>query len=256
MTIYLFTRSIVLLIDSFKDNNITRPVLVIVDFGLDKEKYYYLILLTLHLVAYLCATLTVNGAMILSMLLEHACGMFEIIGHKMTTALNENQDHNNKFSSKNNLQQEIIICVKMHKKVLLFVDDIHKLYSTAYFLIFGLCILDLSITGVQTVMFINNAREAARFGFHTFSQAFHLFLLTIPTQHLLDVSLCISDCIYCANWFQLSIANKKSLLIIMKRAAEPTKLIVGGVFTVSLEFFKKVISTSISYFTVFLAVRK
>ncbi|XP_051173101.1 odorant receptor 42b-like [Leptopilina boulardi] len=256
VTVYLFSRTILLLIGFFRDSSAPRPIIFLLDLGIDPEKYYYLILIYSHVCSYITTTLNVNGAMVFSMLLEHACGIFEIIGHKLTTALEERREYNNKLSLKENIHREIILCVKMHKRVLLFVNDIENFLSTAYFLIFGFCIIDLSITGVQFVMFINNASEALRFGFYAITQIFHIFLLTLPTQHLLDTSLCISSCIYSANWYQLSSKNKKSLLIIMRKGAEPTKFVVGGMFTLSLQFFTKVLQTSMSYFTVLMTVRR
>ncbi|XP_051165024.1 uncharacterized protein LOC127283926 isoform X2 [Leptopilina boulardi] len=255
-TIYLFSNSLLVIIGFFQNSNEHRPILFPFYFGIDTEKYYHLILLYSHVCAYFGTILNANGAMIFSILIEHACGIFEIIGHKLTTSIMKSGDYSSKQSFKRNLQQEIILCVKMHKKVLLFVNDIEKLFSTAYLLIFGLCIIDLSVTGVQSVMYIHNVKEAARFGFYAVAQVFHIFLLTLPTQHLMDKSLCISDCIYNANWYHLSSENQKLLLIIMRKGAEPAKFVVGRIFTLSLQFFTKVLQTSMSYFTVLMAVRR
>ncbi|XP_051173122.1 uncharacterized protein LOC127289310 [Leptopilina boulardi] len=256
LTVFLFSRTIFLLIYFLNDSYEIRPVLAIVDFGIDPEKYYYWISIHLHLCAYLGSVLTISGTMIFTMLIEHACGIFEIIGHKLTIALEEYQNQSNELIFKKKFQREIILCVRMHRRVLSFVNDIQKLFSTAYFFIFGFCIVDLSITGVQAVMNLDNAREATRYGLHSVAQILNILFLTFPTQHLIDTSTCISDCIYSASWYHLTSENQKWLLIIMRRGAEPTKLVVGRVFILSLEFFKKVLQTSVSYFTVLMAVRQ
>ncbi|XP_051156937.1 odorant receptor 22c-like isoform X10 [Leptopilina boulardi] len=136
-----------------------------------------------------------------------------------------------------------------------YVNDVQSVFSTAYLFVFGLSIIDLSITGVQSVMSKNNPEEAIRFGFYTMCQVFHIFLLTLPPQQLLDSSLSLPIYIYNTDWYYLSTETKKMLLLIMKRGSQPTTFIVGKIFIPSLQFFTKVLQTSLSYFTVLISVR-
>ncbi|XP_043472073.1 odorant receptor Or2-like [Leptopilina heterotoma] len=97
--------------------------------------------------------------------------------------------------------------------------------------------------------------DGIRFGCYAICQVFHIFFLTLPTQHLLDNSLSISSCIYNADWYCLSTETRKLLLIILERVSRPTTFIVGRIFILSLQFFTRVLQTSMSYFTVLMSVR-
>ncbi|XP_051162382.1 uncharacterized protein LOC127282253 isoform X2 [Leptopilina boulardi] len=252
---YIFSHFSNVLSNIFKNINESTSLLFLTDFGIDSKKYFYLILFHNYLSAYVCTAIIVNGDIVLLMFIEHACGIFEIIGNKLTTAITENPDYDN-ISFRKKLHQEIKLCVLMHRRVLLYVNDVQSAFSTAYLFVFGLSIIDLSITGVQGVLSINNPEEAIRFGCYAMSQVFHIFLLTLPTQHLLDNSLLLPKSIYNADWFYLSTETKNLLLIIMRRGSQPTTFIIGKIFILSLQFFTKVLQTSMSYFTVLMSVRE
>ncbi|XP_043483947.1 uncharacterized protein LOC122512272 [Leptopilina heterotoma] len=129
-------------------------------------------------------------------------------------------------------------------------------FSTAYLLVFALSVVDLSITGVQYVLSAKNPEAGLRFGVYAACQVFHIFLLTLPTQHLLDNSINFSSCIYQSNWYSLSSETKKLLLIIMERGVRPTTFVVGRIFILSFQFFTRILQTSMSYFTVLMSVRE
>ncbi|XP_051165010.1 odorant receptor 9a-like isoform X2 [Leptopilina boulardi] len=255
-TIYVFSHLIPLVINLFRNNHEHRPANTLFEYGLDAEKYYYSISIHNYVAAFACTVAFVNGDTLLYMFLEHACGIFEILGHKLTTAIKENPDSNNNVSFQKKLQGEIKICVSMHRRLLLFVNDVQEVLSTAYLFIFGLSIIDLSITGVQYVMSAKGSGAGIRFGTYAICQVFHIFFLTLPTQHLLDNSLSLSSSIYNSDWFNLSMKTKKLLLIIMIRECKPTTFVVGRIFVLSFQTFTKVLQTSMSYFTVLMSVQE
>ncbi|XP_051174980.1 odorant receptor 22c-like isoform X2 [Leptopilina boulardi] len=255
VTVYVFSHFIPLVINLTKDIDERKNKVFLFEFGLKSEAYYYLVSLHGYTAAYLCTAAFVNGDTLLLMFLEHACGIFEIIGHKLNVAIRENPDSSDNISFQKKLQREIKLCVAMHRKVLLYVNDVQDVFSTAYLLVFGLSIIDLSVTGVQYVMSVKSSGDGIRFGCYIICQVFHIFFLTLPTQHLLDNSLSLSTSIYNSDWFDLSNNTKKLLLIIMRRESKPTTFIVGRIFILSLQFFTRVLQTSMSYFTVLMSVR-
>ncbi|XP_051172859.1 uncharacterized protein LOC127289123 isoform X2 [Leptopilina boulardi] len=190
---YYFTHGIPLLINIFQNSNKPKPLLFLIYCGVDSQKYYYLILFYSYLVGWFCSYSIASGATLLVMFLEHACGIFDIIGHKLSIAIKENPDSFNDISSRKKLKREINLCVSMHRKVLLFINDIQTVLSTPYLFVFGCCILLLSTTGVQYVMNMKESGDGMRFGVYVICQVFHIFLLTLPTQHLLDNSLNLSS---------------------------------------------------------------
>ncbi|XP_051174989.1 uncharacterized protein LOC127290461 isoform X2 [Leptopilina boulardi] len=236
---YYSAHGIPLLIQILQHSDEPKPLIFLIECGIDSQKYYSLILIYSYMFGLTCTFGTVNGGTILVMFLEHACGIFDIIGHKLTTAIKENPDFDNKISTRKKLLREIKICVALHRRVILFVNDAQDAYATAYLLVFGVLIINLSITGVQCVTNLKNSGDGLRFGCYILCQVFHIYALTLPTQHLLDTSLSLSSVIYNAEWYHLSTESKKLLLIIMRKGTEPTTFVVGKIFILSLQFFTK-----------------
>ncbi|XP_051165018.1 odorant receptor 4-like isoform X2 [Leptopilina boulardi] len=255
LAVYHLSHGLPVLINHFKKNDKPRPYLFILKLG-DFQKHYVLVSFYSYLAGYVGSFGMVNGYTILLMFLEHACGVFEIIGHRLTVIIQENPESINKVGSRKKLQREINICVTMHRRVLLFINDIQNIFSIPYLFVFGFSVIMLSISGVQSVLSMNrDARDSVRFGVFTICQVMHIYILTIPTQHLLDNSLILSTCIYDTNWYHLSTEGKRLLLMVMRKGSEPTTFIVGKIFILSLQFFTKVLQTSMSYFTVLMSVR-
>ncbi|XP_043481355.1 uncharacterized protein LOC122510643 [Leptopilina heterotoma] len=236
---YFLVHTIPHVTNLIKQNNAERQTVFHLEFGIDPEKYYYLILVHSHVSAYSCTVLMVTGDTTFLMCLEHACGIFEIIGHKLATAIKQSTMSDD-YSLQQKMHNEIKLCVVMHRKIVLFINDVQNIFSTPYLLIIGLCIIDLSITGVQTVINIHSPKAAIQFGCYSMGQVLHIFILTVPTQHLLDNSLILSTRIYEADWYNLSNKMKKLLLLIMRKGAEPTTFIVGKIFILSLQIFTKI----------------
>ncbi|XP_051165154.1 uncharacterized protein LOC127283979 isoform X2 [Leptopilina boulardi] len=149
VVLYHSAHGIPLLINILKKNNKPKPLMLPVECGLDSEKYFGLITLHSYVFGYFSTTGIATGGTLLVMFLEHACGIFDIIGHKLIHAIKENINSTNKVVSKKKFRQEIKICVAMHKRIVLFITDIQNVFSTAYLFVYGIKIILLSVTAVQ-----------------------------------------------------------------------------------------------------------
>ncbi|XP_051155107.1 odorant receptor 22c-like isoform X1 [Leptopilina boulardi] len=256
LMLYHLVHGVPQLINFYKNIDKPMQLVFLLECGIDLQKYYLWITIYSYVVGYVCSFGIVNGGTILLMFLEHACGIFDIIGHLLTTAINENSVFSNKVNFRKQLHRKIKLCVEMHRSVILFINDVQTCFSTSYLFVFGLSVIMLSITGVQSVMCLpDNPKDAIRFGCFTIAQILHIYFLTLPTQHLLDNSLILSTCIYDTDWYHLSTETKKLLLLIMRKGSEPTTFVVGKIFILSLQFFTKILQTSMSYFTVLMSMR-
>ncbi|XP_051169254.1 uncharacterized protein LOC127286731 isoform X2 [Leptopilina boulardi] len=222
LMLYYSSHGIPMIIHILKKSDGPKPLLFLIECGLDLQENYGWVIFYSYLTCYVCTYGIVIGGTILGTFLEHACGIFEIIGYKLTIAINENPFSSNVVNSQKKFQQEVKLCVEMHRRVLLFMDDIQAVFSTPYLFVFGLSVILLSITGVQFVMSEKSSGDGIR---------------------------------YNADWYHLSSESTKLLLIIMRKGSEPTTFIVGKIFILSLQFFRRVIQTSMSYFTVLNSVR-
>lgn len=77
--VYVLSHIIPLIIKFFKNSHEPSELLFPLEFGIDTEKYFYLIALHGYLSAYICTLTFVNGDTLLFIFLEHACGIFEIM---------------------------------------------------------------------------------------------------------------------------------------------------------------------------------
>ncbi|XP_051155108.1 uncharacterized protein LOC127277779 isoform X2 [Leptopilina boulardi] len=223
LMLYHLVHGVPQLINFYKNIDKPMQLVFLLECGIDLQKYYLWITIYSYVVGYVCSFGIVNGGTILLMFLEHACGIFDIIGHLLTTAINENSVFSNKVNFRKQLHRKIKLCVEMHRSVILFINDVQTCFSTSYLFVFGLSVIMLSITGVQSVMCLpDNPKDAIR---------------------------------YDTDWYHLSTETKKLLLLIMRKGSEPTTFVVGKIFILSLQFFTKILQTSMSYFTVLMSMR-
>ncbi|XP_051166815.1 odorant receptor Or2-like isoform X2 [Leptopilina boulardi] len=233
---YSLSLGIPILLIIMRNDGTPKPLMFFIECGINLQKNYALVIIYSYIAGYVCSYTIANGGTILITFLEHACGIFEILGHKLSTAIKEYPDSINKVSNRKKLHQEIKLCVALHRKLLFAIL--------------------LSVTGIQCVMSLKHSGDTIRFGFYVMFQVCNIFCLTLPTQHLLDNSLSLSSSIYNADWYHLTTETKQLLIVIMRKGSEPTTFVVGKIFTLSLQFFTKVLQTSMSYFTVLMSVRE
>ncbi|XP_051153964.1 uncharacterized protein LOC127277145 [Leptopilina boulardi] len=214
------------------------------------DNYYWISLHTSVSVTLLLLVVLSMDSMFI-VVFYHACGELAILGFKLKnlTKLDVNM-------SKINIYQEIKFCAKKHKSVIKFINDITGYFSISTFIILGINMIMISVTGVQTVVNLNKLNDAYTYAFFTMGQIIHIFCLTLPCQYLIDHSVKLSDSIYDGYWYEMPLGSQKLLLMIMMRSTKPCSFIAGRVYKFSMENFTAVVKTSMSYFTVFLSARK
>ncbi|XP_051166817.1 uncharacterized protein LOC127285057 isoform X4 [Leptopilina boulardi] len=200
---YSLSLGIPILLIIMRNDGTPKPLMFFIECGINLQKNYALVIIYSYIAGYVCSYTIANGGTILITFLEHACGIFEILGHKLSTAIKEYPDSINKVSNRKKLHQEIKLCVALHRKLLFAIL--------------------LSVTGIQCVMSLKHSGDTIR---------------------------------YNADWYHLTTETKQLLIVIMRKGSEPTTFVVGKIFTLSLQFFTKVLQTSMSYFTVLMSVRE
>ncbi|XP_036140375.1 odorant receptor 13a [Monomorium pharaonis] len=224
-----------------------------VEYGVDVDRYFYPITIHCYLAVFAHVFSTVAVDSLYCTPIQHACGMFSIIGHVLEE-IGKNNDANfsinlNKIEDDN--YKKAFDCLRRHLQVIEFADLIESTFTKMLFLSVNLNVIGGSMTGIAMVMNLGK-------GFHEIAapmaiyiaQLVHIFLQFWQAQFLLDYSTVPCEAIYRANWYYTSKRCQKLFLLIMTRTISPCKITAGKIVVLSIEGFGTVLKTMMSYFTV------
>ncbi|XP_076298193.1 odorant receptor 49a-like [Lasioglossum baleicum] len=78
----------------------------------------------------------------------------------------------------------------------------------------------------------------------------YIYVDAVPAQNLIDASSKVFRQIYYGEWYNASISDQKTLLLIMQNCMEPLTITTVNIITISMEKFGMVVRVSMSCFTV------
>ncbi|XP_014478959.1 PREDICTED: uncharacterized protein LOC106746675 [Dinoponera quadriceps] len=213
--------------------NESRPhtrIYIPTEYFIDQERYYYLIMLHSNVAYYVGSTaLLAAGTTGMSYFL-HICGMFKVASYRVEQAMMICSVRN-----QNLIHEGIIYAIDMHRKaisvklmsqifqVITFGFDLEKL------IIPFIC---LNTTNIFIILANNNAQQI--------------------TDHNDDMFAAV----YNVKWYNASLRIQKMILFMLQKGTKPLCVTLGGIFTGSLESAARLISTSMSYFTVLYSTRQ
>ncbi|KAF3054219.1 Odorant receptor 355 [Nylanderia fulva] len=200
-----------------------------VEYGQKIDQYFYLILVHNYLIVCSHVTATVATDTLYFTLIQHACGMFSVVGD-----VNYNK---------------VLECLRKHLHVIEFAEMIESTFANIFLVSISLNMVGGSICGIQVcIIFFIFHYENSPLAIYI-AQLTHLFLQFWQAQFLLDYSVLPYESICKANWYYTSMRCRKLLLLIMNRTVLPCRITAGKVVTLSIESFGVVLKTSMSYFT-------
>ncbi|XP_018393052.1 PREDICTED: uncharacterized protein LOC108772094 [Cyphomyrmex costatus] len=146
-------------------------------------------------------------------LIQHACGMFSIVG---------------------------------------FAKHIEFVYTKIFLINLNLNMVIGSLYGIQMLINLEkNVNDIIAPISMYIGQLIHLFLQFWQGQFLLDYSILPYESICRANWYYTSQRCQKLLLLMMYRTLIPCRISAGKLMILSIDNFAMVVKTSLSYLTVF-----
>ncbi|CAK9800143.1 Odorant receptor Or2, partial [Anthophora quadrimaculata] len=204
---------------------------------IDEYEYFYSVNSHLYTGVLICGLMIIPVDMLYITITFHLCGLFAICGHRIqvTTEMNiVNKDGSKKPEAD---YKQFKQCVTMHYEVLQY----HQIFerSSRYMYLFqvGLNVFIISVTAVACVMNIDRHDELVRLTMFIAAQKFHLLILSLPGQMLLDQSLGLTDIIYGSKWYQLPTKEQKMIHTMQIRSIRPCILTAGGVHQMNIESF-------------------
>ncbi|KAL6448884.1 hypothetical protein ACFW04_000555 [Cataglyphis niger] len=210
------------LLDIVAPLNESRPyeLLAIAAFFFDQEKYFAPIFM--HMTVALSAEITIIVATETMCLIymQHACALFKIASFRIEHAF-DCEIHISIAEKNTTYYTNIINAVIIHNRAIKFFEFFNSNFEVSYFilLMFGVCSLS-----------INLFRRVTNCSAEVFYKTCEL------------------------PWYTVSIQCQKLLQFIMQRSTKTCKFTMLGVIDASLECFASLLSTSMSYFTVFWSI--
>ncbi|XP_035737531.1 odorant receptor 13a-like isoform X1 [Vespa mandarinia] len=275
LTGFMFMLQPILILSLNSDNstNIQSTIPYRVQYGIDIEKYYYEILFHSYIsvLSHMLILSSIN--LIYITFIQHACGLFSVIGYKLEHIGDEknlNDDPNVKKIDDNNYRIALD-CLRKHIKVIEFVstlnyfvsfksnlklqfyrfsEDIDASFSVSYFFGLGLFMSILAVSGTQVLLHSDHIIEAVRYACLFISILIQFYWLCWQAQRLLNYSNVPYDSAIQGRWYYTSTRCKRTLILIMIRSLKPCEITAGNLITFSIETFSSVLRTSMSYFTV------
>ncbi|XP_035737533.1 odorant receptor 13a-like isoform X2 [Vespa mandarinia] len=254
LTGFMFMLQPILILSLNSDNstNIQSTIPYRVQYGIDIEKYYYEILFHSYIsvLSHMLILSSIN--LIYITFIQHACGLFSVIGYKLEHIGDEknlNDDPNVKKIDDNNYRIALD-CLRKHIKVIEFSEDIDASFSVSYFFGLGLFMSILAVSGTQVLLHSDHIIEAVRYACLFISILIQFYWLCWQAQRLLNYSNVPYDSAIQGRWYYTSTRCKRTLILIMIRSLKPCEITAGNLITFSIETFSSVLRTSMSYFTV------
>ncbi|XP_070165801.1 odorant receptor 13a [Polyergus mexicanus] len=134
-------------------NETARPLLHIVEYYVDMDKYYFPILIHGYLTVAICVTSIVATDAIFVIFVQHVCGLFIVTGSRIERALQEKYFTDaNLPITEDKAYRNMIQCVHDHRAAIRFIDLMEAAYSKHFLFYAGFNMLTISITGVGMLM--------------------------------------------------------------------------------------------------------
>nr|XP_050850383.1 odorant receptor 13a-like isoform X2 [Vespula vulgaris] len=243
---------ILLSLSSDNSTNILSTLPYRVQYGIDIEKYYYEILFHCYVSVFSHMLILSSINLIYTSFIQHACGLFSVIGYKLKHLGEEGRldvDLNIKKVDDNNYRIALD-CLRKHIKVIEFSEFIDGSFSVSYLFSLGLFVLVLAVSGTQVLMHTDQLNEAVRYASLFMAILIQLFWQCWQGQRLLNCSNIPYESANQGQWYYTSTRCKKTLALIMIRSSKPCEITAMNLMTFSIETFSSVLRTSMSYFTV------
>ncbi|CAL7941253.1 unnamed protein product [Xylocopa violacea] len=239
------------------------------DYGVDKYRYFYYIIVHSYLGTAMIANLIASCDTTYMLYAQHAYALFAIVSYQLKTlqilhtSSLINVRNNNSFGQYKNIDlllteekeiyRKLFICIKEHQNAIKYSNLLESLFTKSILVQLLFNVLCLSITGVETVMKVGNISDVMRFGSFTVSQAVHVFFLCLPGQRLVNHSEQVYTAACEVTWYMLPKSSHNLYKFLLARSLKPSKITAFKMAPMTMETFLAIIRLTMSYFTVLLS---
>ncbi|XP_071630131.1 uncharacterized protein [Temnothorax longispinosus] len=235
-----------------------RQLPVQIECFLDQDRYFYLISLIIIIAAFVGMTVIMATENMYMIFVQHSCALFELISYRLTCAFDTCSSKTTPSKTKCRLCTKLLSAFSTHQHCLEFVENMQHKFSTSYFVlfVFGVGSASVNMFRLFEAVTMLNIFEAIATGLFVYSHVAYGFFMNYFGQDIIDHSEYFFQQIYSTQWYRAPLYAQKLLLMTLRQSTKNSKIIVGGLFVMSLEGLATLVSMSLSYCMVMYSVRK
>ncbi|XP_020285694.1 odorant receptor 13a-like [Pseudomyrmex gracilis] len=220
------------------------------NYMIDLETYYIPIFLHTAICVTSYSVLMLTFDVLYLTLVQHCCGLFAALRYCLENILKfETCDDNfMPTAMKSKLHSDIVYSIRRHKEAIRFVAVMEAIHKIPLFVHVGGNISLLSIVGFQVITHTEDINRILRNASYLSALLFNTFFENWQGQKVIDSSEKIYESAYNAEWYNMPMAQKKLLMMIMMRSKIPLRITAGNIIVLSHVNFKAVLHASSSYF--------
>nr|UEN71242.1 olfactory receptor 59 [Gregopimpla kuwanae] len=226
---------------------------------MDITDYYYPVLTHQVLASWFFCMGIAAADTIFVVCVQHACGMFTVLGYKVRNAIEEKDENVDMNIIKTNdlTYRNLIGCIDHHNKAIKFTELIESTHNKAFLFTVGINMVIVSVTGVRLITVSSETETPVILRQITtlIGVTTHLFIENYYGQQLLDHSIIAYAEILQCNWYRSSFRTKKLLNLFIMKSFIPSVVTIGGRYVMCMENFSEVLRLSASYFTILRSVQ-
>ncbi|XP_076764144.1 uncharacterized protein LOC143431356 [Xylocopa sonorina] len=159
----------------------------------DEFEYFYMVYLHLTWNAVIMIFIIIVIDLLYINVIYHACGLFAVCGYRIMKTTENCAAQEFEAVTNEERHEDFKGCVSLHHETLRYYNLLNNTCRNLYLIQMGLNIVLISITAVKVVMYLHQADQAIRAAVFLAGQQFHLYIISLPGQLLLDQSLELSD---------------------------------------------------------------
>ncbi|XP_026671137.1 odorant receptor 13a-like [Ceratina calcarata] len=183
---------------------------------------------------------------------QHACGLLAIARHRFGNVCKNlpSPDEGDDIEMSEEVQyKNVCHSIKAHQHAIKYLQIIENSHHTYLFISMGMLITAVSVSLLKVAGRHDNTQWMMYFMF-LLAQLFHVFVLTVQGQFVINALDDISIAIYESPWYKLTPRTRLLYVLSLRCCLKPPLLTAGGLITLSLRSFAEIIKASVSYYTV------
>ncbi|XP_026826485.1 uncharacterized protein LOC113562181 isoform X2 [Ooceraea biroi] len=234
----------------------THRLQTAVEYFIDQQKYYYVILLHMNAAISIgILTFIATGTLMIAYL-QHTCGMFRIACYRIEHAMEINTQKGNSGNSEFSISKKIVYAVHIHREAMKLSEQLISRLDTTYFCLTVLVVITMSLNLFQTITSEDNIMEATVPFINLLVLGLYVFFANFFGQNVTDHNNEVYAAAYNIRWYMCPIHEQKLILLLLQRKTREFHLTCGGLFIASFDCLATLAKATMSYFTLMHSARR
>ncbi|XP_019696755.1 uncharacterized protein LOC109503779 isoform X1 [Harpegnathos saltator] len=261
LILYAFLQLLPDILNIINPLNETRPhqTYAVTEYFVDPKQYYYPILCHWLFSIFFNSSIMIATTTLHIVYVEHICGMLSVASYRIEHSIEKHASSNSTDKEASVIFQNISTAVELHRKAVQCSTFLSTTFALDFFLMVVASVLSLSLNLMRlfkAISLLKDVNELISSVLLVGAQLLFMYLDNYYGQKLTDHNNKIFYNAYNTPWYTVSTKIQKLFLFIMKYTTKTYILNIGNLIMASIEGFAKLISLSISYFTVIYSLQR